>query len=139
MSASPRRRAQGFTLIEVMVVLVVAAILAAVAVPAYQDQMRKARRAEARDMVSQIQVAQERWRSNNVSYASSITALGMTASSAHYGYALSGASATGYTITATATGAQAADSACASMAVQVGATTSYLRNGQADNGTCWAR
>lgn len=41
------RRSAGFSLIELMVAVVIVAILAAVALPAYQDHLRKGRRAAA--------------------------------------------------------------------------------------------
>lgn len=46
---TPERRAQqaGFTLIEVMITVAVIGILAAVALPSYQDHVRKARRSAA--------------------------------------------------------------------------------------------
>ncbi|WJW75095.1 type IV pilin protein [Thiohalobacter sp. IOR34] len=43
-----KKTANGFTLIEVMIVVVIIAILATIAYPAYQDSMRKARRADAK-------------------------------------------------------------------------------------------
>jgi prepilin-type N-terminal cleavage/methylation domain-containing protein len=39
----------GFTLIEVMIVVVIVAILAAIAIPSYQDSIRKTRRADAKE------------------------------------------------------------------------------------------
>ena len=108
------RASRGFTLVELLVAVVVIAILAAVAVPAYRDQIRKGRRAEAHEALMQVQTAQERWRSNNVSYAATVAALGQSAVSASGNYAIgvSGATATGYTATATAQAKQAGDSAC---------------------------
>lgn len=41
-----RKNLKGFTLIELLILLVIVATLAAIAVPAYQSQMRKARFAE---------------------------------------------------------------------------------------------
>lgn len=63
-----RRSALGFTLIELMIVVAVVAILAAVAVPGYQDQVRKSRRAQAKaDMVEYSQRA-ERFHTVNNTY-----------------------------------------------------------------------
>ena len=41
-----QRRGQGFSLIEIMLVVVIIAILAGIALPAYQEHVRQARRAE---------------------------------------------------------------------------------------------
>jgi type IV pilus assembly protein PilE len=142
MSPSFRRRSHGFTMIEVVIVLAIVAILAAVAVPAYQDQMRASRRTEAREALMRIQTAQERWRSNNVSYTTVMGSAGLnvSASTANYTYAVSGASATGYTATATARAKQAGDTACASFGIQVaGAVTTLRRNAGDDDGTCWPK
>ncbi len=68
------RQQRGFTLIELMIVVGVIAILAAIAVPNYLEQSRKGRRAEAVRSVGEYQLALERWRAENPSYASCGTA-----------------------------------------------------------------
>ncbi|PPU35308.1 MULTISPECIES: type IV pilin protein [Xanthomonas] len=62
------RSVRGFTLIELMIVVAVIAILAAVAYPSYQEQVRKARRGQAKaDLVEYAQLA-ERFRTVNNTY-----------------------------------------------------------------------
>lgn len=131
------RASRGFTLVELVVVMAVIAILAAVAIPTYRDQVRKGRRAEAHEALMQVQTAQERWRSNNVTYAATVAALGRptVSASGNYAIAMSGATATGYTATATAQAKQAGDSACAAITVVVANNvTTY-----GPSNACWAR
>ena len=64
-----RGAAGGFTLIELMVVVAVVAILASIALPSYQESVRKSRRAQAKaDLVEYAQLA-ERFRTVNNTYA----------------------------------------------------------------------
>lgn len=65
-----RIKAKGFTLIELMVVVAVIAILAAIAIPSYLEQSAKGRRAEAMRAVGEYQLALERWRAENPTYGS---------------------------------------------------------------------
>ena len=62
------KRQGGFTLIELMIVLVIVGILAAVALPSFRDQIRKSRRADAIAELGRLQLAQERWRADRASY-----------------------------------------------------------------------
>ena len=63
-----RGAAGGFTLIELMVVVAVVAILASIALPSYQESVRKSRRAQAKaDLVEYAQLA-ERFRTANNTY-----------------------------------------------------------------------
>ncbi|WP_273431454.1 type IV pilin protein [Chitinibacter tainanensis] len=126
------RKAGGFTLIELMIVVVIIGILAAIAIPAYQDYVRKARRTDATTAMSRIQQAQEKWRANNSSYTVNLNSAGLNLLPAgatattntsqtstnnlngngYYTINISSVSATGYVLTATAAGSQLADTKC---------------------------
>lgn len=62
------RRSQGFTLLELMIVVAVVAILAAVAYPSYRDSVLKGRRAEARTALAELLQQQERFMTQNNTY-----------------------------------------------------------------------
>ena len=104
-------RQRGFTLLELLVVMVVVTILAAIAVSAYTEQVKKSRRTEAYNYVAQVQLQLERWRAENPTYCNT-GATGCTTYTAsgtyptmptdtYYTIAVSSASATTYTLTAT--------------------------------------
>lgn len=66
---------RGFTLIELVIVIAIVAILAAIAIPSYQDSVRKARRGQAKaDMVEYAQLA-ERFHTINNTYLNFETGL----------------------------------------------------------------
>jgi type IV pilus assembly protein PilE len=120
------RRLAGFTIIELMIVVGVASVLALVAYPSFMDSLRKGRRAEAMASLAQVQQAQERWRANNNSYANNAkltSGLGIETSTPSGLYVLNidAATATGYTATATAvTGkSQSRDTNCTVMRVRM--------------------
>lgn len=66
--AMVRSRASGFTLIEVMVVLAIVAILAAIVTPTYKEHIAKGRRGEAMSSLMEGAQALERYYSANGSY-----------------------------------------------------------------------
>lgn len=66
----PHSRAeQGFTLIELMIVVVIIGILASVAVPKFSQVSRSAKEAEAMPILKQLYTLQERYKQKNDSYA----------------------------------------------------------------------
>ncbi len=63
-----RRGASGFTLIELMIVVAVIGILAAIAYPSYQNAVLKGRRAEGRTALLNLLQQEERYLTQNGSY-----------------------------------------------------------------------
>ena len=60
---------QGFTLIELMIAMAVTAILAAVALPAYNDYVRRGMLVEATNNLSDMRVRMEQFYQDNRTYA----------------------------------------------------------------------
>lgn len=119
------RRTNGFTLIEMMVVVAVVAILVAIAVPSYQEQVRKSRRGQAQADLVELAQRAERFHTVNNSYANfwaSVPAAHRVSprdgSSAFYNIGISGDAANTFVLTATpiAGTGQAADR-CGAMTI----------------------
>ena len=134
----------GWTLSELLVSLALMAVLAAVALPTFQAQQRQARRSDAQSALQQLQLAQARWRGTQSSHASDLANLGWASDlspGGHYRVAIEDANSEGYTLIATPTGAQARDSACAPMRLQLRhLVTVVLSSGTdlaGDPGRCW--
>lgn len=119
----PAVRQKGFTLVELMIAVIVIGILAAIALPAYQDYVRKARRADAMDSLMFIQNLQEKYRANNPNYGTlaQIGFTGTTSVDGYYGLGVAVNGGIGFTVTATAQGAQASDSGCTPMTLTISA------------------
>ena len=127
---------KGITLIELMIVVAIIGILAGIAYPSYQDSVRTSRRAEAHTDLFALQLAMEKARGNCATYATgfgsggcSSTQVNYTANSSFYTLSISGASASTYTLVATATGAQASDTGCTEIKL--------ARDGTQSPAACW--
>lgn len=119
----PSRSAHGFTLIELMIVVAVVGILMAVAVPAYNDSVRKGRRGQAKaDLMELAQILERHYtvhgsyidnRGGDSTDPGDDFALPITQSpktgDAFYVLAANPRTATTYTLTATPQGGQAED------------------------------
>lgn len=156
MRSAPVPAARGFTLVEILIVVMIVGILAMIAVPAYNESVRKSRRGDAMTALAAVQQAQERWRGSHASYSTSFEDLGVAddSPSDYYTLSLSAAGegddalATGYIAVATAKAgtSQASDSQCAKMGVRMqGGNLAYGGGGgdaalnYAETHTCWAR
>ncbi|MEW6513965.1 MAG: type IV pilin protein [Pseudomonadota bacterium] len=92
---------RGFTLIELMIVVAIVAILASVALPSYQEHIRRTKVQEATSSLSAERVAMEQYFQDNRTY---VGATLKSAATKYWNYALSNHTATTYTITATPSG-----------------------------------
>ncbi len=66
----------GFTLVELMIVVAIIGILAAIAMPSYEEQVRKTRRADAQSVLYDFANAMERYASKNPNTGYADTAVG---------------------------------------------------------------
>ena len=105
------KRAKGFTLIELMIVVLIIAVLAGIAFGAYNNQVRKSRRAEAKQVIADLALREEKYRSNNPTYGT-IVQLGGAATSTYYTFTYTAAADTaiGYVLAAAPAGDQIKDS-----------------------------
>jgi len=122
----PKRRA-GFTIIELMLVVAVAGVLALVAYPTFMESVRKGRRAEAVAALAQVQQSQERWRSNKSAYTDALANLnldlkpGNKTKSGYYTVSIESVGGSKYTATAQAVAgtSQSHDTNCTTMRVRL--------------------
>jgi type IV pilus assembly protein PilE len=115
-----RQCIRGFTLLEIMIVVVIVGILAAIVLPSYQNQMRKSRRASAESHLMDVAARQQQYLMDNRQYAANLSTLGITTPpevSTYYTISACDASFTcsvagtppSFTVSATPIGGQAAD------------------------------
>lgn len=131
---------RGFTLIELMIVVVIIAVLAAIAIPAYQGYTERARRADAKSALLSVQLAQEKYRANNLEYGT-LTEIKSDPESpdGFYDIAITddSLSGTSYTATASPKGPQNNDD-CGTFTITVDAGDETF-SADGDDKNCWNR
>jgi len=151
------RGSRGFSLIELMVVVVIATILISVAVPSYLQQVHQSRRVQAKTAILDLAGREERYFSTNAStYTNVASNLGYAGFGAAYpigdgnyyyvnvcspACAPSTVAAPSYSITAlpVAGGSQSHDTQCASFTVDsTGAQWAYTSGGVLNTQYCFA-
>jgi len=89
------------TLIELLIVVIIVGILAAIAVPMYTGYMQRARRADGKTCVEQLRAAQEMFRAEKGNYSTNLAQLqttwGVPAACGDYAILMNSATATTYT------------------------------------------
>lgn len=142
------RKSRGFTLVELVVAMVVAAILVSIAVPGYMSYVRKARRTDAKNALLALASLEERYYSTSNVYSSTPSDLGFatastwpqTVGSGYYTVTVSNVNAATsttaatYNITATAIGDEANDAQCLTFTVIQNGTQSATPD---PTNTCW--
>jgi type IV pilus assembly protein PilE len=147
----------GVTLIELMIAVAIIGILAAVALPSYQDSMRKSRRADVKAVLLGLSNAMERRFTETNSYCdasssgTTVTGCGTStgdtgtpsiytipaSTASFYTVTISGASSSTYSLAAVPTGAQSNDK-CGTLSIDnTGSKT--VSGATLDASTCWSR
>lgn len=144
------KKVNGFSLVELMIVLVIVAILAGLAIPAYSNYVYQARRSDAKVALTQAATKQERYFMRNNRYSGDVDDIGGNGSNvfnSSEGYYAITSVVTGcddgdgtcFTLTATAisTESQWRDTDCRSFSITDSGRKSALDAEGAENAACW--
>jgi type IV pilus assembly protein PilE len=131
----------GFTLIELVIVVLIVAILAAVAIPSYRRYVVRSHRVDAQAALLDLAARQERFYYSSNAYTDDLAALNATETMAGdlYKVEVASASSTAYVVKATPLGTQAkSDTACTSLTLNnLGSRGST--GDKANDPACWSK
>lgn len=114
------KKQQGVTLIELIIAIAIIGILVAFALPAYQEQTKKSRRADGQAFLLQLQAQLERYHFDNNAYPATLASMvgyddnNVLSPEGYYRVSITGLDCTGndcdgYELDATAQGPQSID------------------------------
>lgn len=122
----------GFTLIEVIIVLAIAGILASLAFPSYQDHVTHIHRNEGKTALLDLANQMENYYSKHHTYESAI--MDQSSLSHHYAFSIIQATKTSYIIQATPT---SADNHCQSLTLNQDGEKGISREATGTVEQCW--
>ncbi len=98
------RRKQGFTLIELMVVVIIVGILAAVAIPIYRANIRKSMASEGAALLGAVLTAERAYYAEHGSYTTTLPEVSTVGNKYFTSFTVNSADANGFTASTTGTG-----------------------------------
>jgi type IV pilus assembly protein PilE len=130
-----RQKRAGFTLVELVIVIAVIALLVAIALPSYENSVRKARRSAAQSELLGFANTAERFFTEEATYANAPLPSGDADVFKYYTFSFAaGPSATGYTIQATPkSGTPQAEDGCGTMRL----TNTGVKTATGTESNCW--
>ncbi len=142
------RKAKGFTLVEMLIVVLILSILASIAYPAYIDSVRKGRRADAMVQLNDVAMRLQRCYTTNTTYNSAAgvclikdsLAAGVKSDAGYYLVQATSVASTGFLLSATpvAGSSQVSDSKCKKFTLdQSGKRTAFNSSNADSTDECW--
>ena len=142
-----RHRSRGFTLLEVMIVGVIVAVLAAIALPSYSDYIQRSKISEAISNLSDMRTRLEQFYLDNRSYpaapgncvttGTSTTNINLPSAQRYFQVTCSAMSAATYTVTATGVAGQGMGGFAYTIDQANNRATTSVPSGWAKSANCW--